>query len=157
MREDDKIAFNAGSHSELIKLAYADYERLVQPKVVIFAVPESVAMDRLSSAVDFIRNLREYGCRFSIADFGAGHSTFAYLKTLPVDFVNIDGMFVRDLAENESDVAMVKSINEISHLMGKQTVAEHVTDERSLERLRELGVDFAQGDAIEAPTAMEQD
>ncbi len=130
-------------------------ESTVPPAKVIFAVPEAVAIDRLSTAVDFIRNLREYGCRFAIADFGAGHSTFSYLKTLPVEFVNIDGIFVRDLAENDSDVAMVKSINEISHLMGKHTVAEYVDSEPVRARIAELGVDFGQGDALAAPETLE--
>jgi diguanylate cyclase (GGDEF)-like protein len=120
-------------------------ETSVPPAKVIFEVTESVAIDRLSSAVDFIRTLREYGCRFAIADFGAGHATFSYLKTLPVDFVKIDGLFVHDLAENDNDFAMVKSINEISHLLGKLTIAEYVDSEAVLDRLKELGVDYAQG------------
>jgi len=130
-------------------------ESSVPPAKVIFEVTESVAIDRLSSAVDFIRTLREYGCRFSIDDFGAGHATFSYLKTLPVDFVKIDGMFVRDLADNDNDFAMVKSINEISHLLGKHTIAEHVDSEPVLARLEELGVDFAQGSALSEPEPMQ--
>ena len=127
----------------------------VPPAKVVFEVTESVAIDRLSSAVGFIRTLREYGCRFSIDDFGAGHATFSYLKTLPVDFVKIDGMFVRDLADNDADYAMVKSINEIAHLLGKQTIAESADSEEVIARLRELEVDFAQGSAVAAPEPME--
>ncbi|MFT5445951.1 MAG: diguanylate cyclase (GGDEF)-like protein [Gammaproteobacteria bacterium] len=123
-------------------------ESSIPPAKIIFAVTESVAIDRLSSAVGFIRAMREYGCRFSIDDFGAGHATFSYLKTLPVDFVNIDGMFVRDLADNDNDYAMVKSINEISHLMGKLTIAKYADSEATLNRLKELEVDYAQGSAL---------
>jgi diguanylate cyclase (GGDEF)-like protein len=130
-------------------------ESAVPPAKVIFEVTESVAIDRLSNAVEFIRTLRDYGCRFSIDDFGAGHATFSYLKTLPVDFVKIDAMFVRDLAENEADYAMVKSINEIAHLLGKQTIAESAESEAVLEKLRELEVDLAQGTAVAAPEPME--
>jgi diguanylate cyclase (GGDEF)-like protein len=130
-------------------------ETSVPPAKVIFEVTESVAIDRLSSAVDFIRTLREYGCRFAIAGFGAGHATFSYLKTLPVDFVKIDGLFVHDLAENDNDFAMVNSINEISHLLGKLTIAEHVDSEAVLDRLKELGVDYAQGTMLGAPQTLD--
>ena len=126
-------------------------ETSVPPAKVIFEVTESVAIDRLSSAVDFIHTLREYGCRFAIADFGAGHATFSYLKTLPVDFVKIDGLFVHDLAQNNNDFAMVKSINEIAHLLGKLTIAEHVDSEPVLERLKQIGVDYAQGKVLAGP------
>jgi diguanylate cyclase (GGDEF)-like protein len=130
-------------------------ESAVPPAKVIFEVTESVAIDRLSGAVEFIRTLRDYGCRFSIDDFGAGHATFSYLKTLPVDFVKIDAMFVRELAENEADYAMVKSINEIAHLLGKQTIAESADSDAVVEKLRELEVDLAQGAAVAAPEPME--
>jgi diguanylate cyclase (GGDEF)-like protein len=130
-------------------------ESSVPPAKVVFEVKESVAIDRLSNAADFIRTLREYGCRFSVDDFGSGHTTFSYLKTLPVDYVKIDGMFVSDLAENDNDFAMVKSINEIAHLLGKHTIAERADSEPVLERLKELGVDFAQGEAVAAAEPLE--
>ena len=76
------------------------------------------------------------------------NATFAYLKTLPVDFVKIDGLFVRDLAENDNDYAMVKSINEISHLMGKLTIAKFADTQQTVDRLKELGVDFSQGEVF---------
>lgn len=123
-------------------------ESSIPPAKIIFVVTESVAIDRLSSAVDFIRALREYGCRFAINDFGAGNATFAYLKTLPVDFVNIDSMFMSDFADSDNDYAMVKSINEISHLMGKLTIAKYADSDAVVARLKELGVDFAQGNAL---------
>lgn len=123
-------------------------ESSIPPAKIIFVVTESVAIDRLSSAVDFIRALREYGCRFAINDFGAGNATFAYLKTLPVDFVNIDSMFMSDLADSDNDYAMVKSINEISHLLGKLTIAKYADSDAVVARLKELGVDFAQGNAL---------
>jgi len=129
-------------------------ETSVPPAKVIFEVTESVAIDRLSSAVDFIRTMREYGCRFSIDEFGGGHATFSYLKTLPVDFVKVDALFVRDLPESEDDLAMVKSINEIAHLVGKQTIAECVSSEAALEQLREVGVDFVQGVAVAVPETL---
>ena len=81
----------------------------------------------------------------SLDDFGTGLSSYSYLRNLPVDYVKIDGVFVRDIATNPGDYAVVRSINEIGHYMGKKTIAEYVEDEAVLERLREIGVDFAQG------------
>jgi diguanylate cyclase (GGDEF)-like protein len=119
------------------------------PGKVLFEVAESAAINTLSNAENFIRVLKEYGCRFCLDDFGSGHSSYSYLKHLPVDFVKIDGMFVREVARNANDRATVKSINEIGHFMGKQTVAEHAESKEILDVLREIGVDYAQGNAVE--------
>ena len=129
-------------------------ETAIPPAKVIFEVTESAAIDRLSNAVEFIRTLREYGCRFSIDDFGAGHATFTYLRTLPVDFVKIDGLFVRELATNSNDLAMVTSIHEISHMLGKKTIAEHVENDEALAALKSMGVDYGQGYAIARPEVL---
>jgi EAL domain-containing protein (putative c-di-GMP-specific phosphodiesterase class I) len=95
--------------------------------------------------------LKEYGCRFALDDFGTGDASFAYLKTLPIYFVKIDGPVVRDIVDNPKDLALVKSINEIGHFLGKKTVAEFVENDDILSRLRQMGVDYAQGYGIEAP------
>ena len=84
-------------------------------------------------------------------DFGTGRASFSYLKTLPLDYLKIDGMFVKDIIENPNDLAVVRSINEIGHFMGKETVAEFVESDAILAQIREIGVDFAQGFAIERP------
>lgn len=110
-----------------------------------FEVTETVAIAGIGLAESFLRRLQEIGCQTALDDFGAGFSSFAYLKGLPVDYVKIDGHFVKNLAKNHVDQAMVKAMNEIAHALGKQTVAEFVEDEASLKILRELGVDFAQG------------
>jgi EAL domain-containing protein (putative c-di-GMP-specific phosphodiesterase class I) len=102
-------------------------------------------------AVNFINTLKEYGCRFALDDFGTGDASFAYLKTLPIDFVKIDGSIVRDIVDSPKDLALVKSINEIGHFLGKKTVAEFVENDDILARLRQMGVDYAQGYGIEAP------
>jgi EAL domain-containing protein (putative c-di-GMP-specific phosphodiesterase class I) len=102
-------------------------ESQVPPSKVIFEVTESAAIDTLSVAVNFINTLKEYGCRFALDDFGTGDASFAYLKTLPIDFVKIDGSIVRDIVDNPKDLALVKSINEIGHFLGKKTVAEFVS------------------------------
>ena len=121
------------------------------PGKVLFEVTEHSAITSLSNAENFIRVLRKYGCRFLLDDFGTGHSSYSYLKYLPLDYIKIDGMFIKDIAENPSDQAMVKSINEIGHFMGKKTVAEYVESERALNTLRDIGVDYAQGFGIEKP------
>jgi EAL domain-containing protein (putative c-di-GMP-specific phosphodiesterase class I) len=102
-------------------------------------------------AVNFINTLKEYGCRFALDDFGTGEASFAYLKTLPIDFVKIDGSIVRDIVDSPKDLALVKSINEIGHFLGKKTIAEFVENDDILTRLRQMGVDFAQGYGIEPP------
>ena len=123
----------------------------VPPGRVLFEITEAAAISSLSVAVDFIRTLKEYGCRFSLDDFGTGRASFSYLKTLPLDYLKIDGMFVKDIIENPNDLAVVRSINEIGHFMGKETVAEFVESDAILAQIREIGVDFAQGFAIERP------
>ena len=126
-------------------------ESQVPPSKIIFEVTESAAINTLSVAVNFINTLKEYGCRFALDDFGTGDASFAYLKTLPIDFVKIDGSIVRDIVDSPKDLALVKSINEIGHFLGKKTVAEFVENDDILARLRQMGVDYAQGYGIEAP------
>ncbi|PZP58162.1 MAG: hypothetical protein DI596_08045 [Azospira oryzae] len=116
-----------------------------------FEVTETTAISNLIKAGEFMHEMRALGCRFALDDFGVGMSSFAYLKHLPVDFLKIDGSFVRDLATNAVDYAIVDAINRIAHLLGMETVAEFVTDRVTLDKLKELQVDYAQGDLIGAP------
>ena len=89
-------------------------------------------------------------------DFGSGMSSYAYLKNLPIDYLKIDGGFVRNILENNNDMAVVKSISEIGHFMGKKILAECVEDEATLFKIRELGIDYAQGYAVEKPILIEE-
>ena len=123
----------------------------IPPEKICFEVTETVAIANLSHATSFIKALRHLGCRFALDDFGSGLSSFAYLKNLPVDFLKIDGVFVKDILDDPMDLAMVKSINEIGHVMGKQTIAEFVENDAILERLRDIGVDYAQGYGYSRP------
>ncbi len=116
-----------------------------------FEITETVAVSDLARAREFIEACREMGCRFALDDFGSGMSSFGYLKNLPVDFLKIDGMFVRDLVNDRIDEAMVRSINEIGHVMGMQTIAEFVETPATREYLVRLGVDWVQGHAIHVP------
>jgi diguanylate cyclase (GGDEF)-like protein len=131
-------------------------ETKVPPGKVVFEVTETAAIERLSTAEEFLRVMKEFGCRFSLDDFGTGHSSYEYLRQLPVDFVKIDGMFVRELESNSSDYAMVKSITEIGHMMGKKTVAEFVENKAILDKVKEIGVDYAQGHAVGKPMLLRE-
>tara|TARA_Y100000780_G_scaffold130261_1_gene117233 strand:+ start:3439 stop:6828 length:3390 start_codon:yes stop_codon:yes gene_type:complete len=112
---------------------------------ICFEITETSAIANLGKAIEFMRRLKDIGCQFALDDFGSGLSSFAYLKSLPVDYLKIDGVFVKDIATDPIARAMVASINTIGHEMGLQTVAEFVESETILEQLRELGVDYAQG------------
>ena len=119
-----------------------------------FELTETAAIGNITRAREFIDEMRARGCRIALDDFGSGMSSFAYLKNLAVDVLKIDGVFVRDLANNEVDPVLVKSMCEVARSLGKTTVAEWVEDRALLERLRALGVDQAQGYAIHQPCAL---
>jgi len=123
----------------------------VRPQSICFEITETAAIAKLDKATYFINQLKSLGCLFSLDDFGSGMSSFAYLKHLPVDFLKIDGGFVKDMADDPIDRAMVEAINSVGHVMGKQTIAEFVDGERVIRLLREMGVDFAQGYGVAKP------
>ena len=123
----------------------------LEPGMVNFEITETTVIRNLEQADRFMRALRELGCKFALDDFGSGLSSFGYLKKLPVDYVKIDGLFVRDIAKDRTDRMFVKSIIDISHSLGIQTVAECVENEQILDIVRELGADFAQGFHVHRP------
>ncbi|MEZ5499285.1 MAG: EAL domain-containing protein [Steroidobacteraceae bacterium] len=118
---------------------------------ICFEITETAAVASFSQANRFIQALKELGCRFALDDFGTGLSSFGYLKHFPVDFLKIDGSFVREILHDPIDREMVRSINEIGHLTGKQTIAEFAENAEIIQMLTSLGVDYAQGYGVAQP------
>lgn len=123
----------------------------IPPQVICFEITETVAITNLSKAVQFIQELKQLGCYFSLDDFGSGMSSFTYLKNLPVDYLKIDGQFVKDIVDDPTDLAMTEAINRVGQVMGIQTIAEFVENDAILDKLRMLGVNYAQGYGIAKP------
>ena len=118
---------------------------------LIFEITETAALQNFAAAREFMANLAGFGCRFALDDFGVGFTSFAQLRTLPVDIVKIDGMFIRELHMNRQDQVFVKAMTDVAHSLGKKVVAEYVENADIVEFLREYGVDYAQGFYIGRP------
>jgi diguanylate cyclase (GGDEF)-like protein/PAS domain S-box-containing protein len=127
----------------------------VAPEQICFEVTETEAVSNLSNAVHLIKCVKEAGCRFALDDFGSGMSSFSYLKNMPVDYLKIDGSFVRNIADDKIDLAMVSSINQVAHIMGIETIAEYVESDAIRVALEALGVDYGQGFALARPMPLD--
>jgi diguanylate cyclase (GGDEF)-like protein len=128
----------------------------IPTELIAFEITETAAIESYAAAEDFIRQMRRYGFRFALDDFGSGHTSYRHLKNLRVEALKIDGSFVKDILDSPDDFAIVKSMNDIAHSLGMRTVAEYVESPAILAKLREIGVDYAQGYAIHKPCRIEQ-
>ncbi|MEN8107357.1 MAG: EAL domain-containing protein [Pseudomonadota bacterium] len=154
---DIRFTLNLSGHvfndTNLVSFVRENLEKNgLDPAAVILEITEQVAVRHLEQARGLIHELMAFGCRFALDDFGAGFSSFNYLKHLPVDYIKIDGGFIRNMANDRVDQAMVKSIIQIAKAVGKKTIAEYVQDGETLTMLHELGVDYAQGFHIREPS-----
>ncbi len=135
--------------TELINYVFEQFQtHRVAPESICFEITETAVVANLSKAQEFIAQLRATGCQFALDDFGSGLSSFAYLKDLRVDYLKIDGVFVRDVTTNPVNRALVKAISDIGHVMHMKTVAEYVESDESLALIAALGIDYAQGHAV---------
>ncbi|MCW8930292.1 MAG: EAL domain-containing protein [Gammaproteobacteria bacterium] len=123
---------------------------------ICFEVTETAAISNLNVASLFIDTIKDLGCSFSLDDFGSGMSSFGYLKQLNIDYLKIDGLFVKDIVIDPVDAAMVKSINEVGQIMGLKTIAEYVENDEILDVVKEIGVDFAQGFGVSRPRPLSE-
>jgi EAL domain-containing protein (putative c-di-GMP-specific phosphodiesterase class I) len=127
----------------------------IPAEILCFEITETTVIANLCQATRLISQLRDMGCRFALDDFGVGLSSFSYLKNLAVDYLKLDGCFVKNMVNDNIDNAMVKAINQIGHTMDIRTIAEFVEDEAILKAVRDIGVDFVQGYAIARPVPIE--
>jgi EAL domain-containing protein (putative c-di-GMP-specific phosphodiesterase class I) len=127
----------------------------VNPTQITFEITETDAIANMTNAVKFLNQLRNLGCTTALDDFGVGYSSFAYLKDLPVDYVKIDGSFVRNMQRDSLQLTMVRSMNDIAHALGKLTVAEYVDNRECMDQLKDIGVDYLQGFYVGEPQVLE--
>ena len=152
-----KISINLSGQSLSDPLTLANYienkleEHGLDAHDICFEITESAAIANLEEAVAFIEQIRELGCKFALDDFGTGLSSFSYLKNLKVDYLKIDGSFVRDIATDPVSESMVAAINQVGHAMQLETVAEYVESDEIRQKLVSMGVDFGQGYHIGKP------
>ncbi|HEU0154357.1 MAG TPA: EAL domain-containing protein [Arenimonas sp.] len=143
--------FEDDSFADFVLQRLEDYG--VPPQRICFEITETAAVSSMARAVAFMQKLRAAGCKFSLDDFGSGMASFGYLKNLPVDFIKIDGSFIRNIETDPVSYSIVRAVTDIGHQLGLQVVAEWVADERARDLLRGLSVDYAQGFAIHKPEA----
>lgn len=156
----DHLSINLSGHSlndtSLLEFLFELFQLYPVPRDrICFEVTETAAISNLEDAADFIRELQGLGCRFSLDDFGSGLASYGHLKHLPVDYIKIDGSFIRDVADDPADLALVRSINEMGHLMGKRTIAEYVENDQIRGLMAEIGVDYVQGYGVEKPRPLD--
>jgi len=143
------------SDDEFLEFLFEALERTSVPaSKLCFEITETAAIAHLDSTARFMARIRALGCRFALDDFGSGVSSFAYLRQLPVDLLKIDGVFIRNLLGDPANAAITRSINDIAHTLGNQTIAEFVESEPIMNEVRRIGIDYAQGYAVGRPAPL---
>jgi EAL domain-containing protein (putative c-di-GMP-specific phosphodiesterase class I) len=146
------LSGRAVDDAELLKMIKSILKNTgLNPSMLQFEITETAAIANMRAARKFIGQLKDLGCRMALDDFGSGFCSFTYLKHLPVDSLKIDGSFVQGLANAKVDQAMVQSMNQVAHALGKTTIAEFVENQETLRLLQQYNVDFAQGHFIGKP------
>lgn len=145
-------ARSLANHDLLMTIADELARTGVAPQRITFEITETSIMSNIEQGIQFIEALHQIGCKIALDDFGVGYSSFEYLRSLPVDYVKIDGSFIRDITTRVVDQHVVKAIVDVAHALGMETVAEFVSSEESIQILRDLGVDFAQGYYVGRPS-----
>ena len=148
-----QLAINLSGHAfaDPDLLAFVENElsgQGVDPRRVIFEITETASVANINETQRMINQLQSLGCRFALDDFGTGFCSFHYLRHLPTEYLKLDGSYIKNIADNDLDLAMVRSMNDIAHILGKKTIAECVESPAILHHLREIGVDFVQGHSI---------
>ncbi len=146
-------SLNDAGFLPFVQEQFAKYR--VDPQQICFEITETAAISNLTRAAEFMQELKQFGCYFSLDDFGSGMSSFAYLKNFPVDFLKIDGHFVKDILTDPVDSAMVECIHRMARALGIRTIAEFVEEPAILEKLKTIGINYAQGYGIALPCPLE--
>jgi len=142
---------------KLLGFVLDQYEKYsIDPAMIIFEITETSAIANMDKANDFINAIKRAGSQFALDDFGSGLCSFGYLKDLPLDYIKIDGEFVRNMHNNPVNEAIVESINHIGHVMGLKTIAEFVENQKILDKLKEIKVDFVQGFYLDSPVQLQE-
>ena len=145
-------SINSQKFGDFLQEQFDRYD--IPPETICFEITETVAISNLDQAVILIERLKSLGCFIALDDFGSGMCSLTYLKNLPVDYLKIDGSFVRNIPNDPVDYATVEYFNHISQIMGIKTIAEFVENDDILQNLKQIGVDYAQGYEIERPQTL---
>lgn len=143
------VSLNSEEFRDMLVDHISDNEQLA--KHIVFEITETAAINNYELVKEFIDSLNHYGCKFALDDFGSGMSSYGYLRNIPVDFIKVDGSFIKQILENDYDQTIVKSICEISVQLGIKTIAEFVENEQVLDKIKEMGFDYGQGYHIDKP------
>jgi diguanylate cyclase (GGDEF)-like protein len=146
-------SLNDAQFIDFVKAKFAEYR--LPPHVICFEITETAAISNIEQAIQFIEELKQMGCHFALDDFGSGMNCFAYLKQLKIDYLKIDGSFIKNITTEKIDQELVSCMNRIAHVLGVKTVAEWVENDEILQTLRELDIDYAQGYGLHRPEPLE--